>query len=66
MVKEKLIAGRGGPKGETVQHFCSSEMSSWWFSQRTGPGHTFGAITDGELQVTSAADRDRRPDQVVV
>lgn len=55
MVKEKLIAGRGGPTGETVQHFCSSEMSSWWFSQRTGPGHTFGAITDGTLDLTPKA-----------
>lgn len=55
MVKEKLMAGRGGPTGETVQHFCSSEMSSWWFSQRTGPGHVFEAITDGELVLTPRA-----------
>lgn len=57
MVKEKLIAGRGGPTGETVQHFCSSEMSSWWFSQRTGPGHTFGAITEGTLDLNPRAGR---------
>ncbi len=55
MVKEKLMASRGGRAGETVQHFCSSEMSPWWFAQRTGPGEVFGAVTDGELQVGAAA-----------
>lgn len=57
MIKEKLIAGRGGAKGETVQHFCSSEMSSWWFSQRTGPGEVFEAITDGELALGGTEQR---------
>ena len=59
MVKEKLIAGRGGANGETVQHFCSSEMSSWWFSQRTGPGEIFEEITDGELEPNPRAQRER-------
>ena len=57
MIKEKLIAGRGGAAGETVQHFCSSEMSSWWFSQRTGPGEIFEEITDGVLDVNPRAQR---------
>lgn len=50
MVKEKLIAGRGGPTGEHVQHFCSSEMSPWWVGQRNGPGFTFGQISEGTLR----------------
>lgn len=57
MVKEKLMAGRGGPAGEHVQHFCSSEMSPWWFAQRNGPGFTFERITHGELDVNPTAAR---------
>ncbi len=59
MVKEKLIAGRGGPGGEHVQHFSSSEMSPWWFAQRTGPGYTVGALTDGALNLRPTAGRER-------
>ena len=49
MVKEKLVADRGGPGGEWVQHFPSSEMSPWRLAVRTGPSFTYGAITEGEL-----------------
>lgn len=57
MVKEKLIADRGGPGGEWVQHFSSSELSPWALAPGVGPSFTFGAITHGELQVASGADR---------
>ena len=52
MVKEKLIASRGGPTGEHVQHFSSSEMSPWFLAQRTGPGHIYESLREGRL-VTS-------------
>lgn len=66
MVKEKLIAGRGGPRGEHVQHFSSSEMSPWLLARRNGPGHVYGSLTDGSLQLHPGARhinvaRSRRP-----
>jgi glyoxylase-like metal-dependent hydrolase (beta-lactamase superfamily II) len=49
MVKEKLVADRGGPGGEWVQHFPSSEMVPWKMAFRTEPSFTYGAITEGDL-----------------
>lgn len=49
MVKEKLVADRGGPGGEWVQHFPSSEMTPWHLALRTGPSFTYGEIVEGEL-----------------
>ncbi|MCH9718371.1 MAG: hypothetical protein K0U60_00695 [Actinomycetia bacterium] len=49
MIKEKLIAGRGGPTGEHVQHFCSSEMSPWLLARRNGPGHIYESLQHGRL-----------------
>lgn len=63
MVKEKLIAGRGGPTGEHVQHFSSSEMSSWWVGQRNGPGFTFGGINEGTLHRNPTAGRQAAADE---
>ncbi len=54
MIKEKLIAGRGGPRGEHVQHFSSSEMTPWVLARRAGPGHVFEALTEGDLDTEAA------------
>lgn len=53
MVKEKLVADRGGPGGEWVQHFSSSEMTPWALSPGLSPSFTYKAITHGELNTTS-------------
>ncbi|MHB1504421.1 MAG: MBL fold metallo-hydrolase [Acidimicrobiales bacterium] len=49
MVKEKLVADRGGPGGEWVQHFPSSELTPWAGSPGTSPSFTWGTISHGLL-----------------
>lgn len=49
MVKEKLVADRGGPGGEWVQHFSSSELTPWRAAPKVSPSFTYGGITHGEL-----------------
>ncbi len=61
MIKEKLIASRGGPTGEHVQHFSSSEMSPWLFAQRTGPGHIYESLQDGHLVTSQSSAKTPTP-----
>jgi len=49
MVKEKLVADRGGPGGGFVQHFPSSELTPWAGSPGTAPSFVWGGITHGSL-----------------
>lgn len=49
MVKEKLIADRGGPDGEWMQHLCSSELTPWRLAPACSPSFTHGAISHGTL-----------------
>ena len=50
MVKEKLVADRGGPGGEWVQHFPSSEMTPWVGSPGTAASFVWGGLSHGALQ----------------
>ncbi len=49
MIKEKLIADRGGPGGEWMQHFPSSELTPWSLAPGTCPSFTYGALRHGTL-----------------
>lgn len=51
MVKEKLVADRGGPGGEWVQHFPSSELTPWVGSPGTSPSFVWSGITHGSLSL---------------
>ncbi|HUY86667.1 MAG TPA: hypothetical protein VMU77_06100 [Acidimicrobiales bacterium] len=50
MVKEKLIADRGGPGGEWVQHFPSSELTAWSAAPGVSPSFVYGGITHGVIE----------------
>ncbi|MFC0040771.1 hypothetical protein [Actinomadura rayongensis] len=50
MVKEKLIADRGGPGGGWVQHFASSELTPWKLAPLVSPSFTYGALRHGSLK----------------
>jgi hypothetical protein len=49
MIKEKLVADRGGPGGEWVQHFASSELTPWKLAPLVSPSFTYGALTHGRI-----------------
>lgn len=59
MVKEKLIADRGGPGGAWPQHFSSSEMTPWRLSPAVTPSFTYKGITHG--MITPAGTAPDRP-----
>lgn len=50
MVKEKLICDRGGPGGEWVQHFCSSELTPWRLAPGASPSFTYGELRSGSIE----------------
>ncbi len=49
MVKEKLVADRGGPGGNWVQHFSSSELTPWNGAPMTSPSFVYSGITHGKI-----------------
>lgn len=50
MVKEKLVADRGGPGGEWPQHFPSSEMSPWRLAPGATPSFTWSSLSHGVIE----------------
>lgn len=54
MVKEKLVADRGGPGGEWPQHFPSSELTPWRMSPGTAPSFTWGSLSHGTLHAQAS------------
>ncbi len=61
MVKEKLIADRGGPGGEWVQHFSSSELTPWNGAPGVSPSFTYGGISHGTLLAPGAVTGSAEP-----
>jgi hypothetical protein len=50
MIKEKLIADRGGPGGDWMQHFASSELTPWKLAPLVSPSFTYGALRHGHIE----------------